>query len=47
MARKNARLLASDLMNSGIKKKVFGTFYPTTIRSGKKRTKSVEACRKN
>ena len=29
-----------DLLNSGMKKKVFGTFYRTTIRSGKKR-KSV------
>ena len=25
-----------DLLNSGMKKKVFGTFYRTTIRSGKK-----------
>ena len=30
-----------DLLNSGIQKKVFGTFYQTTIRSGKKRKKSV------
>ena len=30
-----------DLLNSGMKKKVFGTFYRTTIRSGKKRKKSV------
>ena len=28
-----------DLLNSGMKKKVFGTFYRTTIRSGKKRKK--------
>ena len=26
-----------DLLNSGLKKKVFGTFYQRTIRSGKKR----------
>ena len=30
-----------DLLSSGMQKKVFGTFYPTTIRSGKKRKKSV------
>ena len=30
-----------DLLNSGMKKKVFGIFYRTTIRSGKKRKKSV------
>ena len=30
-----------DLLNSGMKKKVFGTFYRTTIRSGKKRKKNV------
>ena len=29
-----------DLLNTGMKKKVFGTFYRTTIRSDKKR-KSV------
>ena len=28
-----------DLLNSGMKKKVSGTFYWTTIRSGKKRKK--------
>ena len=28
-----------DLLNSGMKKKVFGTFYRTTVRSGKKRNK--------
>ena len=28
-----------DLMNSGMKKKVFETFYRITIRSGKKRKK--------
>ena len=32
------------LMNSGMKKKVFETFYRTTIRSGKKKT---EKCWKN
>ena len=31
-----------DLLNSGIKKKVFGTFYRTTIRLGKKRYKVWE-----
>ena len=36
-----------DLLNSGMKKKVFGTFYRTTIRSGKKRKKVLQACRKN
>ena len=30
-----------DLLNSGMKKKVFGTFYRATERSGKKRKKSV------
>ena len=28
-----------DLLSSGIQKKVFGTFYRRTIRSGKKRKK--------
>ena len=36
-----------DLMNRDMKKKVFGTFYRTTIGSGKKREKSVEECRKS
>ena len=36
-----------DLLNSGMKKKVFGTFYRTTIRSGKVKEESVEECRKN
>ena len=30
-----------DLLNSGMQKKVFETFYRTNIRSGKKRNKSV------
>ena len=30
-----------NVLNSGMQKKVFGTFYRTTIRSGKKRKKSV------
>ena len=30
-----------DLLNSNMKKEVFGTFYWTTKRSGKKRKKSV------
>ena len=30
-----------DLLNSGMKKKVFGTFYRTTIISDKKRKKCV------
>ena len=30
-----------DLLNSGMKKKVFEMFYRTTIRSGKERKKSV------
>ena len=42
---KKLDLQLRDLMNSGMKKKVFGTFYRTTIRSGKKRKKSVEECR--
>ena len=43
MASKKARLSETerDLLNSGIQKKVFGTFYRTTVRSGKKRKKSV------
>ena len=36
-----------DLSNSGMKKKVFGTFCRTTIISGKKRKKVLEECRKN
>ena len=36
-----------DLMNRDMKKKVFGKFYRTTIRSGKKREKIVEECRKS
>ena len=36
-----------DLLNSGMKKKVFELFYRTTIRSGKKRKKVLEECRKN
>ena len=36
-----------DLLNSGMQKKVFEIFYPTTIRSGKKRKKNVEECQKN
>ena len=28
-----------DLLNSGMKKKVFGTYYRTTIRTGKERNK--------
>ena len=34
---KKLGLQLRDLMNSGMKKKVFGTFYRATIRSGKKR----------
>ena len=43
MASKKARLSETerDLLNSGMQKKVFGTFYQTTVRSGKKRKKSV------
>ena len=36
-----------DLLNSGLKKKVFELFYRTTIRLGKKRKKELEECRKN
>ena len=36
-----------DLLNSGMKKEVFVTFYRTTIRSGKKRKKVLEEYRKN
>ena len=36
-----------DLLNSGRKKKGFGTFCRTTITSGKKRKKVLEECRKN
>ena len=46
MANKKARLSETDLLNSGMKK-VFGTFYRTTIISGKKRKKVLEECRKN
>ena len=35
-----------DLLNSGMNKKVFGIFYRATIRSGKKRKKVLEECRK-
>ena len=36
-----------DLLNSGMQKKVFGTFYRTTIRSGKKGKNVSVECRKN
>ena len=36
-----------DLLNSGMKEKVFGTFCRTTIISGKKEKKVLEECRKN
>ena len=36
-----------DLFNSGMKKKVFGTFCRTTVISDKKRKKVLEECRKN
>ena len=36
-----------DLLNSGMKKKVFGTFCDTTIISGKKRKKVLEECQKS
>ena len=36
-----------DLLNSGMKKEVFGNFYRTTIRSGKKRKKVLEEYWKN
>ena len=36
-----------DLLNSGMKKKVFGTFYRKTIRRGKKRKKGLEEFWKN
>ena len=36
-----------DLLNSALKKKVVETFYRTAIRSGKKRKKVLQECRKN
>ena len=36
-----------DLLNSDMKKKVFGTFCRTTIIPGKKRKKVLEECWKN
>ena len=36
-----------DLLNPGMKKKIFGTFYRKTIRPGKKRKKVLEEFRKN
>ena len=36
-----------DLLNPGMKKKIFGTFYQTTIRPDKKRKKVLEEFRKN
>ena len=36
-----------DLLNSCMKKKVFGTFYRKTIRQGKKRKKGLEEFWKN
>ena len=33
-----------DLLNSGMKKKVFGIFYRTSIRSGMKRKTIFEEC---
>ena len=36
-----------DLLNSSMKKKVFGTFFRTTIMSAKKRKKVLEECREN
>ena len=36
-----------DLLNPGMKKNVFGTFYRTTITPGKKRKKVLEECRES
>ena len=36
-----------DLSKSDMKKEVFGTFFRTTIRSGKKRKKVLKEYRKN
>ena len=36
-----------DLLNSGMKKKVFGTFCRAVTMSDKKRKKVLEECRKN
>ena len=36
-----------DLLNSGMKKKVSGTFYQRTITSGKKRKNVLEEYQKN
>ena len=48
MASKKARLSETErFINSGMKKKVFGTFYRTIIRSGKKREKVLGECRQN
>ena len=36
-----------DLLSSGLKEKVFETFYRTTIIPGKKRKKVLEECRES
>ena len=45
MASKKARFTSERFNEPGMTKKVFGTFYRTTIRSGKKKEKSVGQCR--
>ena len=46
MASKIAMLSETEMLNSGMKKEVFGTFYRTTIRSGKKGKKVMKEYRK-